>query len=345
MFDILHEQEFKQDKKEYIVFCSDKHYLRFLFVALNSLCYWVGDRDCQVVVFFDGELSGLEKKWLLGLEKTHFSIACLDFSTFISDNFPGILAATRDYWSLSMWHKCFIPLVFSEISKILYCDCDLIFESDPLPLFHVDLRGKSIGAVHDSVVYILDKYEYRKKFIREELNIFDETKYFNSGVVVFDLSQINVGEYKKSLSCMMPRRDLLYPDQDFLNVYFQGEVCFLDPKYNFQCNVFIYEKDYVDYLPESVGKKLKSVSEMPAVIHYIGDAKPWKQKESMYRENFWIYARGTPYYELMLEQYFMNQHQCKPKDSILFTILKQSSRIVLPYGTRRRYFVKKILGL
>ena len=345
MYDMLHEQEFRENKSKHIVFCSDKEYLRYLFVTLNSLSCHAEGTDCQVVIFFDGELSVFEKKWLLGLEKAHFSIACLDFSKFLSDNFFGISATTRDYWSLSMWHKCFIPLVFSDIDKVVYCDCDLIFESNPLMLFDIDLCGKSIGAVLDSVVFVLDKYEYRKKFIREALNILDEKKYFNSGVVVFDLSKINVDEYKKSLSFMMPRKDLLYPDQDFLNAYFKNEVCFLDPKYNFQCNVFVYEKDYANYLTEPVSKKLKSASDSPVVIHYIGDAKPWRKQESLYRENFWAYARGTPYYELMQERYLLAQHQLQPQDSLLFGMLKQCSRIVLPYGTRRRYFVKKLLGL
>ena len=62
------------------------------------------------------------------------------------------------------------------------------------------------------------------------MKIQNEENYFNSGMIMFNIKNIKLSEYRKKLFKAFEIEDLLYPDQDILNIIFENRVKFLETK-------------------------------------------------------------------------------------------------------------------
>ena len=119
----------------------------------------------------------------------------------------------------SRWtYMCLLPLAFPDIfpeeSRVLRLDDDTIVEHDIGELFDIDLQDNYVAMVEEPV---RGKYPF---------------KYFNAGVTLMDLDKFRNTEIHKKMIDMANRMVLTAVDQDPLNVFCQGEILELDPKWN-----------------------------------------------------------------------------------------------------------------
>lgn len=330
------------------VFCTDAKYVKYLTVALQSLrCNRSLHNKYDVVLFVDGALTLSEEQALSGMNCENFNIRIFRVDLFVDSEFKGVNFVERDYWSRSMWHKCYIPLVMNEYERVLYCDCDIVFAADPHSLFSIDFKGKQIAAVRDSIVPCLFRETHRLNNLRNVMGLKNLEDYFNSGVVLYNIKKINVEHFRHSLFSHCSRRDLLYPDQDFLNIYFENNSLMIDLKYNCQANALIYTEDYLDRLTDEQYVRFTDAIKFPVVVHYIGDKKPWISSKSLFSDLFWSFARQSAFYEKILKAdlVYTTMRSEVIEENSLYKFLKRASRFILPYGSRRRYAVKRFLGL
>ena len=205
----------------------------------------------------------------------------------------------------------FVPWLIDD--KCLFLDADTLVLKDIAELFMVDINGYLIGATQ---AWHVCKYLYphsancstffptrrsiaknvRKNLIeRGEIMGFSieelRTKYFSSGVIVFDpkkirqsdpsASLINIEKSKKHWSGL--------PDMDRLNEYFKDSVYLLDLKWNVYKDVSRNRR----YLPSDLAKQVKCATKYPSILHFGGfyDSQTWNRPWYRKRKRFKIYEK------------------------------------------------------
>ncbi|MBC7915817.1 MAG: glycosyltransferase family 8 protein [Pyrinomonadaceae bacterium] len=146
---------------------------------------------------------------------------------------------------------------FIEDREVLYLDSDLIVELDVLQLFNFNFEDKALAAVPGGTV----KTEYERDFYINKIGLSPDFASFNSGVVLFNLTEWRLNKLKDRCLEIAKRfpNDLLSADQTLLNAVFAGNFSKLPACYN--CAWFAKDAE-----PELPGK---------AIIHFIGSPKPW----------------------------------------------------------------------
>lgn len=170
--------------------------------------------------------------------------------------------------------RCVLPSLFPSLEKILYLDVDLLIAKQGLEdLFNENIDNYYCAAVED--------YPQQYVATNEPINA-KVKKYFNAGVILFNLKKIREDGLDKVLE-----HDLIqYPkgilpiqfDQTLLNYRFKENVKFVSPIYNnialgvnYDC-VQAYKRQYKKLGWESVPDSAKDT----VIFHYAGMFKPWK---------------------------------------------------------------------
>jgi lipopolysaccharide biosynthesis glycosyltransferase len=124
-----------------------------------------------------------------------------------------------------------------DTPKVIYLDCDTVVNLDIADLWGVPLDA-SLAAVKGQALALRP----RLKKIREWAISYDPENYFNPGVLVMNLSRIQTAypSLLSDFSHFSKRYGFLTETttQDFLNVFFRGDVLFLDKRFN---NMLEYE--------------------------------------------------------------------------------------------------------
>ncbi len=148
--------------------------------------------------------------------------------------------------------------------KVLYLDTDLVISGSLGELYNQDLEGKSIGVIYDS-------------FVNEDIEHLDKIKvrkdsYFNSGVMLLNLSKWREKNiFSLAINWIEKNHHIAkYQDQDILNVIFDNDVKFLDPKFNFMPHLNGKCKRKGIQLNEK-----EKVTFPVLIYHYCGFVKPW----------------------------------------------------------------------
>lgn len=175
----------------------------------------------------------------------------------------------------------------------------------------------------------LPKNSSRREHIKQVLGLKDETKYFNSGMLLFNITLIDIQEYTKKILKSSQITTLLYPDQDILNILFEKRVKLISSEWNYGSNALVCNKNYLSELSGTEREKFLKSRNNPKIIHFISPIKPWNSVGEEFYETFWFYARKTPFYEEIL--YTMNQSQIDKatREITLFSRLLRDRKIVL----------------
>ena len=182
--------------------------------------------------------------------------------------------------SKEAYYKLLLPEVLPlEVEKILYFDIDIVIDGNIDDLYELDIEQKCLAAVPD---YFVNKYF--KDYVYG-LGI-EEGKYFNSGVVLFNLKKIReVYKFSTAQKYIEENsKNFKFHDQEVLNALFKDNVLLIDEQYNFIAK-YRGVKDFLKY------KFLKNKN--IKVIHYAG-LKPWNEMYyGKYYGKFWEYAKDS----------------------------------------------------
>ena len=160
-------------------------------------------------------------------------------------------------------------LLPETVERILWLDGDIIVKDNIIELYSQNFDNK----------YIIACPENTKKH-HERMGLSMEHKYFNAGVVLYNMTMIRQNfQVQEVFACIEKHKehlDLL--DQDILNALFDGKTKYMDAKlYNNATLGFnILDKE-----------KMKEISERARIIHYIGAMKPWNPKGANWADKYW----------------------------------------------------------
>ena len=281
---------FRQNKTV-IVFSIDNAYVPYLGAALTSLAdNSKADKFYDIVIFIEN-ISETNRRTLLDIVKgrKNFSLRFFDITSYVQQHRETLYV--NSYFTIAIYYRIFIPEIFSAFDRALYLDSDMIFNADLAELAETDLDGKLLAVVNDFGV--LPEYNQKNdhfyKYIEQDLKMKDYRHYFNSGMLVMDIQRLkDLDITQKCLKKMKELPDLKFPDQDLLNVMFEGKVKYLDKSWNFQCGSLINS-------PEQIPEDL-----CPRIVHYTSEFKPWNTPDIPLAVLFWRYARKCDFYEQII---------------------------------------------
>ena len=185
------------------------------------------------------------------------------------------------FFSVETFYRLFISQILPQYKKVIYLDSDLLVLHDITALFHTEMNGHPIAAVHDVVCSYLAGHA-------KELDL-EVRDMFNAGVLLIDTEEYNrqnirqIGLKLLEEDYKNKHRKFIYVDQDVLNVAVCNNVEFIDEHWNFQW-AFSWR---LDCIYDEYREKYENVSKEPWIIHYAGDRKPWSYPLLPHADYFW----------------------------------------------------------
>lgn len=244
------------DKKEtiHVVLASDDNYMKHLYVTAQSIL----DNTKSCIHFhilsnsYPVELNKICKN-----SRTNSIISFYDMKKVDLSNLPS----TINYISLATYYRLLLPILLSkEITKVLYLDVDLIVRQDIQELYSLNIEDYFAAAAIDE----LDIFQCKRLKL---------SKYFNAGVVLFNLKKIREENCLNKFFEIAKRDDIKFQDQDILNITFADNWLTIDIKWN-PGSVLFHPDIYCD-TSESIAN-IRRAAHNPAILHFTGEYKPWQ---------------------------------------------------------------------
>lgn len=273
-----------------IVACFDKGYVMPYGVMMYSAC--VNNPDSTIVfhLIVDESVTEQDREDLTDTV-TIFSRKDITFYNVDSQRFLK-LPTSRKINNINK--TTYYRLVMSELlpenlHKVLYLDGDIIVRHSLLPLWHTDITGYAIAAVIDGLSG--DSYTYNRLRYPPQLG------YFSSGVLLINLDYWRSHQVTKDFFTLMNthKDDIIYYDQDVLNIMFCDKKLFLPLKYNLS-TTFLTNWIQLDKWDNSLIQE--EALKDPTIIHF-----------TMF--NPWEYCRFS---HPLKSTWFKYQHQTRWKN-------------------------------
>ncbi|MBE6816822.1 MAG: glycosyltransferase family 8 protein [Ruminococcaceae bacterium] len=267
---------------------ADNGYAMQTYITVFSMMYnYKGAANIDVYIL---NADGFSKKNEALLHSLEERFDKLRLTVLHMDNKYDNVNIEQAYISNASMHRLEIPRIVenmpdSRIEKCIYLDCDLVVEGDISELYHEDISGYYIGGVADPMQVVR---KYRK--YPQRIGIPDLKQYINSGVMLMNVKAINAAPaIREKLETAGLREELLYKDQDAINIAFYGAIKLLNFKYNvFPVVVSKNEEWFFDlYGKENV---IESRSN-PFIVHYISLLKPWIYTTEYLARRWWRYMK------------------------------------------------------
>lgn len=361
-----------------VVFSANDYYVPFLSTMLQSIKETSTRTYNYDVLILNTDISNKNQQIIKKqLTSNNFSIRFINVSRRMQAyrNLP-----VRGHFRIETYFRLLIPEMLSHYNKILYLDSDMVVCSDIAELYNTDVNGYLLAACKDAdTAGLYNGYEPNKKnYMDNVLKLSNPYNYFQAGTILFNLAEFRKTYTTEEMMeyAMSYQWELL--DQDVLNHLAENRVKYVDMAWNVMMdwrNIRINE--IIGIAPQYLYEEYMKARKNPKIIHYAGPDKPWDIPYSDFAEMFWKYARHTPYYEIILLRMFAtengtnvpsyvynriypefayrikNEIECdfriknKAKAKAVAREKRRASfwKIVnklLPKGTRRRQFVKKL---
>lgn len=170
-----------------------------------------------------------------------------------------------------------------SLERVLYLDSDLLVLTDLAHLYHRDIGQQPAAAVGGTLKYVALPQE--RDFLIG-LSIADDSLYFNSGVILFDVKLWNGESYtQKCFDFISAHSENLHTqDQTVFNAVVNSRICPLPQYYNQHCSATasLIEADHAN-----------------AIYHFVGSPKPWDFLGELLHRNHAIFRSylGQTFYK------------------------------------------------
>lgn len=298
-----------------VVLSSDGNYVPYLAVTIKSIFDNADPKYNYDVLVFDDGITDHQKALMRTMIKSNCSIRYINMKELLV-SFDTTLLKERGSWTAAAAYRLFIPEIMPDYDRVLYLDCDILVKDSLVELFKLDLDKYQIACVCDCIKYYPKKNRIRD--CEEKLGLKNYQNYFNSGVVLFNLRNINAKDFKADFIKYASSKQLPFFDQDILNIIFEGKCKFLDWEWNYQYHL-LNETPHLREIEE-----LDRADNNPKIIHYTTSRKPWSHPELPHAYEWWCVARVLPFYEEII---FKNTRT----NSILLRNLVRHKRLIVKY--------------
>ena len=271
-----------------LVFACNENYAPYASVAIQSVLENVGAGRFYRVYVLHAGLTGDTIRLLESIKSPQLTVRCLNVEPLVESKDTQLYVCS--YFSKEAYFRLLIPEIFSAFSRVVYLDCDLVVNRDIADILPPDMGDKLLGAVrnhHDLLT---------AKRITEQLGVKEEN-YFNSGVLVINIGRWNAEKTtEKCFAYIKTARpeQLVFVDQEVLNVVCADRVLYLDYAWNFCWFTRLAPVPAWQSYAEQMGENFY-------VLHFACELKPWSHPELPLSLYFWRYAKNSVFFERILK--------------------------------------------
>jgi lipopolysaccharide biosynthesis glycosyltransferase len=248
----------KSPKNISIVCAADDNYAMPLAVMLRSAIDNLDPKACLDIYVLDGGIREVSKQLV---KQSLDDVCCYKIKWLQLPQSSYDWAVPIEHLSKAAYLRLMIAdLLPKDLEKVIYLDCDIIVQSDLVNLWNIDIKSFSVAAVQSAGIPFVSSPRGVSRY--SELGIPEDSKYFNSGVLLINLLQWRADdiackaiEYIKHFG-----HTLVYADQDVLNALLASKWKELDNKWN-QELPYLFEADSI---------------QNAYIVHYISKNKPWQ---------------------------------------------------------------------
>lgn len=294
--------------------------------------------------------TGIDQQNRAGLQSmvtklSNFSIRFFDPKEYL---FNLNASVDNSVYTADMYTRVLSPHILKNFSKILMVDADMVCKDDIANLFQTDLEGNWVGAVKDTVYMgylngvVPDTLEYAKK----TLKLSDPFCYCNTGVLLYDCAKWREQFSLEYLQNYISTHHYRIYEQDTINVLANGNIKFLDQRWN----VYTYTNESIERCvreaPLIEKERYLEARKNPGIIHYAAHPKPWWVTPGDFSNDFWKFARLTPFYEAFISMLIQHSSPVQPIPMPIQPVVQPKSPVrvaadvLLPMDSKRRKVAK-----
>ncbi len=264
-----------------VVLAINKQHRMQARVVMESIMMNTGsDETVRFIVLCDREVMLSDTSVMADIQKS-YSNCRVDFMD-LGDEFDGAAFQIGRISVPATYYRIGLPNYLPEYDKCLYLDTDVIVKTDIRELFAVDLEGYYMAGVPAVAGVIGDEKSQRYNALR--LGIPSMKSYVNAGVLLFHLQKMRADHIQEKLYALIGTPFDLQ-DQDILNKVCFGHIKLLGYRYNVSPKYFNWnENEFGEF---HSADEVREGREKPAIIHYIGDDKPWEDVGMKYADEWW----------------------------------------------------------
>ena len=275
--------------KTAICFASDRNYLDFTLVAIQSIIAHTSPDYHYDIVILGTDCAGREEIFQ-PLLSNNVSIRILDMEAYIEK------FGMRDFYvsgniPMATYFRFFIPEIFAEYCKVLYLDGDILACDDVKLLLAEELGDALVGCMNDVAMFDISKK--RQAYLENRLRV-SPKHYFCAGVLLYNIKKCK--EFDLSAKSMAKLHELVDPpfhDQDVLNSVTADRTKSLPMRWHFITEVLKPKELKKRESDPELLARIKKAADDPGIIHYAG-AKPWNEDRLVLAERWWKTADSTP---------------------------------------------------
>lgn len=293
------------EKEINVVYGANNKYAQYLCITLNSLIENTSEENTYNIYILETDISDQNKEYLLQLKKNKKNINIIFLNTNeIFEKYGSEKLFCHLYFTKEMYLRIFIPQILSDAKKAIYIDVDTMVHADVAEFFGIDLGDYYLAASRDfNTIVNVKYYDSVKKYFQEILKFDDMTTYFNSGVLLMNLEKLReINVVEKTYELLDKYKELLYPDQDILNLICRDHTLIIDNNWNYVplINLALIQDEEFQPIAKEWAKGMGNRK----ITHYISEEKPWDFPDRYYSTKWWKEAKKTPVYQDLLKEYF-----------------------------------------
>jgi lipopolysaccharide biosynthesis glycosyltransferase len=282
-----------------IVLTSSQYYTPYMAVTLYSIIQNASIQNNYDFIILHKEIKREDRQTVMGMAEDYANVSIrfveVDHNTDENDfNF-------REGYSSESFYRVIMIRILKKYTTVLYFDCDVVAVRDVADLYNgYDVSDYCVAAARDidGQASSICGHDDRKSYMLGYMGLRRLTDYFQSGVMIFNLERIRKTYSVDEIIQRSCAKEIMFGDQDVLNILYKNQVLYLDMKWNVIMNPY---RTYLQRLfclasKEILNEYLEARKE-PYIIHYAGSDKPWMVPDTDMAEAFWRVVRGTPFYE------------------------------------------------
>lgn len=261
-----------------------QNYCRYMLTMLKSL---FKHNKCSITVYLmysriDDKTLGKVRKYI---EDSGNVFAPIEVGAEVFDDAPVNMHFTKE-----MYYRLLASRMLPESEeRVLYMDPDILIRGSVEEFYNLPFDGNMLIAMSDPPQVNDPKCPDNRPHW-QRLGIPEGSTYINSGVLLMNLKLMREKGFDVNSIFEIieaKRNDLIYPDQDAINIYFRDSMKIWKNLYNY--NPGLLANEVVKW---GLSKKYRR-RENPMIVHFMGPVKPW----SIHYRNKYCYEYQEAYKE------------------------------------------------
>lgn len=336
-----------------IVLSANNKFAPYLDVMIRSIAANASENRKYDIIILYNDISEKNRGLISWAVKEYENISIRFIR--VCEYFDADKLFVDQHLSVETYYRLIIPEIMPGYHKILYLDCDMVVNHDVAELYDMDLQGCIIGAAKDIDVagQVNLKQNDWGKYAVEQLGLDKPFDYFQAGVLILNLDKLRQTASSEEMIQMALTHSYRCHDQDILNIVCKNQVYYIPQQWNTLMDWQEPGRSRMQILkmaPRALYEEYDAAREKPYMIHFAGYQKPWDVVDCDMAEYFWEYAKLSPYYPRLLrriqrsfEDEAMNwEAQTRMERMGNDPTIRKVANKLLPFGSRRREWVKKV---